>query len=141
MGFIVLLNAMLVSWVAPLFLFDKRRKKNRIYCQMHYASLPGICLVCTRPCTLPTAPVSRSFGLRSSYESISLTPTTCNVNKFFDGGSQNWLKKWLSPPQAIRRGIICPNPSIAAEAVQSRPPSPVHLVHRTSTTSLIAYFV
>ena len=27
------------------------------------------------PCTLPTAPVSRSFGLRSSYESVSLTPT------------------------------------------------------------------
>ena len=32
------------------------------------------------PCTLPTAPVSRSFGLRSSYEPISLKPTNVQLN-------------------------------------------------------------
>ena len=43
-----------------------KKKKNRIYCKRYVCTVPYL----TRlyPCTLPTAPVSRSFGLRSSYE-------------------------------------------------------------------------
>jgi hypothetical protein len=37
------------------------------------------------PCTLPTAPVSRCFGLRSTHESISLTPTKSPGTNLSDG--------------------------------------------------------
>ena len=52
----------------------KKKKKNRIQkCMNMYVR--SCCWSLFYPCTLPTAPVSRSFGLRSSYESVSLTPT------------------------------------------------------------------
>jgi hypothetical protein len=55
-----------------------KKKKNRIYSKQY--RVRSLLLVCTPiPCTLPTAPVSiefkEFFGLRSSYESVSLTPT------------------------------------------------------------------
>jgi hypothetical protein len=45
----------------------KKKKKNRIYVKLHVLYVLGLFLY---PCTLPTAPVSRSFGLRFSYESV-----------------------------------------------------------------------
>ena len=62
--------------------YEDRKKKNRISCKnlWRYVSLLYRLYPCT---TLPTAPVSRSFGLRSSYESISLTPTKANKDQLF----------------------------------------------------------
>ena len=51
----------------------KKKKKNRI-CLL-YACMYALLLSLLYPCTLPTAPVSRNIGLRSPYESVSLTPT------------------------------------------------------------------
>ena len=42
------------------------------------------CLLIFTLCTLPAAPVSKSFGLCSSFESVLLTPTKVPGTNFFD---------------------------------------------------------
>ena len=60
--------------IIKILLFVRRRRRRTVFIKIAciVRSLLGLFLY---PCTLPTAPVSRSFGLRSSYESVSLTPT------------------------------------------------------------------
>ena len=92
---------------------------------MHYDSL-SVSFV-QGPCTLPIAPVSRSFGLRSSYESISLTPTKDPRTNLFDSEDLKTVEKLHSRPLSFFDvDSICPNPSIAAgsspkQATQSSP--------------------
>ena len=51
------------------FGLERKKKKNRIYSlNAKCMFLRCLYLPCLYPCTLPTAPVSSSFGLRSSYE-------------------------------------------------------------------------
>ena len=62
-GFLHVRSCRCQGWVD--FCYPDAKKKNRIYCKMYVCTvyLPRL-----YPCTLPTAPVSRSFGLRSSHE-------------------------------------------------------------------------
>jgi len=55
-----------------------KKKKNRIYAIVY------ACLLIFTLCTLPAAPVSKSFGLCSSFESVLLTPTKVPGTNFFD---------------------------------------------------------
>ena len=68
------------------------------------------------PCTLPTAPVSRSFGLRSSYEIAILDTDQRPTNKSLRLLNQFKLSKWMSqqvdplPPSGFRSSQANLNP-------------------------------
>jgi hypothetical protein len=54
-----------IQW--KIVVADRKRRRRIAFTLLH------VCMYALLLCTLPTAPVSRSFGLRYYYESIYLT--------------------------------------------------------------------